>query len=253
MLVDERRHRIAEVVISQGVATVAELSKTFGVSHVTIRADLEALANQGDLKRNRGGAVANPAPRFTPAFQERSSVNQEAKQAIAKKAAELITEGDWLILDAGSTTLFVADHLMKRELTIAVNSTYTANKLVDAPHINLIHIGGSLYRPSLSFVGKLAEDHLNELRFNRVLLGVNGISETGVFVNNVIEVGIKRQMIDSSTEVIVLADTSKLGVESLARITSLKQIHKLVTNQGASQAVLRRIQKAHPQLEVLLA
>lgn len=253
MLVDERRHRIAEIVIAQGVATVAELSKVFGVSHVTIRADLEALANQGDLKRNRGGAVANPAARFTPAFQERSSVNREAKQAIAKTAANLVAEGDWLILDAGSTALYVADHLMKRELTIAVNSTYTANKLIDAPHVSLIHIGGSLYRPTLSFVGKLAEAHLDELHFDRVLLGVNGISEKGISVNNVIEVGIKRQMIDSSTEVIVLADSSKLGIESLARISALDRIHKLVTNKGASQAMLKQIKKARPQLEVLLA
>ncbi|MCK5827287.1 DeoR/GlpR transcriptional regulator [Candidatus Bipolaricaulota bacterium] len=253
MLVDERRHRIAEVVIAQGATTVEELSKAFGVSHVTIRSDLEALGNQGALKRNRGGAVANPTARFTPAFQERTSVNREAKQAIAMIAADLVNEGDWLILDAGSTALYVADHFMKRTLTIAVNSTYTANKLVDAPNVDLIHIGGTLYRPSLSFVGKLAEDHLDELRFDRVLLGLNGISETGISVNNVIEVGIKRQMLDSATEVIVLADSSKLGIESLARISSLDRIHKLVTNKGASQAVLRRIRKAQPQLEVLLA
>ena len=253
MLVDERRHRIAEIVIAQGVATVAELSQAFGVSHVTIRSDLEALASQGGLKRNRGGAVANPTARFTPAFQERSSVNREAKQAIGKIAADLVSEGDWLILDAGSTALCVVDHIMQRALTIAVNSTYTANKLVDAPNVDLIHIGGTLYRPALSFVGKLAEAHLDELRFDRVLLGVNGISETGISVNNVIEVGIKRQMIDSAAEVIVLADSSKLGIDSLARIVSLDRIHKLVTNLGASQEMLRLIRKAQPELEVLLA
>jgi len=253
MLVDERRHQIAAIVIAQGAATVLELSKAFTVSQVTIRSDLEALARQGTLKRNRGGAVANPTARFTPAFQERSSVNCAAKQAIAKKVADLITEGEWLILDAGSTTLYVADHFMRRNLTIAVNSTYTANKLVDAPNVDLIHIGGSLYRPSLSFVGKLAEAHLGELHFDRILLGVNGISPNGVSVNNIIEVGIKQQMIDSATEVIVLADSSKLGIESLARISSLSRIHKLVTNKGASQTLLRGIRKAQPELEVLLA
>ena len=253
MLVDERRHLIAEVVIAQGSATVVELSKTFGVSHVTIRSDLEALGKQGALHRNRGGAVANPTARFTPAFQERSSVNREAKQAIAKKASDLVSEGDWLILDAGSTALYVADHFMKRQLTIAVNSIYTANKLVDAPNVDLIHIGGSLYRPSLSFVGKLAEAHLDELHFDRVLLGVNGVSETAISVNNVIEVGIKQKMIDSANEIIVLADSSKLGIKSLARIAPLDRIHKLVTNKGASHAILRRIRKAQPKLEVLVA
>jgi DeoR/GlpR family transcriptional regulator of sugar metabolism len=253
MLVDERRHRIAEVVIAQGATTVAELSKTFGVSHVTIRSDLEALGNQGALQRNRGGAVANPTARFTPAFQERSSVNREAKQAIAKAVSELVSEGDWLILDAGSTAWYVADHFMKRQLTIAVNSTYTANKLIDAPNVDLIHIGGSLYRPALSFVGKLAEAHLDELHFDRVLLGVNGISETGISVNNVIEVGIKQQMMSSATEVIVLADSSKLGIESLARIAPLDRVHILVTNKEAPSEILSRIKKAHPKLEVILA
>jgi len=253
MLIDERRHLIAEAVIARGVATVATLSEEFGVSAVTIRSDLEALEKQGTVTRNHGGAVANRVARFTPAFQERSSVNREAKQAIAECAAGLVQDGDWVFLDAGSTALYVADHFLSRRLTVAINSIYTANKLVDAPNIDLIHIGGSLYRPSLSFVGKLAEAHLDELHFDRVLLGINGVSETGISVNNVIEVGIKQKMIDSANEVIVLADCSKLGIESLARIAPLDRIHKLVTNKGASHEILTRIRKAQPKLEVLLA
>jgi len=253
MLVDERRHLVAEAVIAQGAATVVELSKTFGVSQVTIRSDLEALEKQGILRRNRGGAVANPTDRYTPAFQERSSVNQAAKQAIAKAAADLVQDGDWILVDAGSTTLYAIDHFKHRHLTIAVNSIYSANKLVDAPHVELIQIGGILYRPALCFVGDPAISHLNELHFDRVLLAVNGVSETGISVNNCTEVGIKQKMIECANEVIVLADASKIGIKSLARIAPLDHVDKLITDAAASEELLDPLVEMNPELEVLIA
>lgn len=252
-MVDERRHRIAEVVIAKGAVTVADLGDKFGVSQVTIRSDLEALECQGMLRRNRGGAVANQTARFTPSFQERSSVNREAKQAIAEVAAGLVQDGDWIIVDAGSTTLYVADHFMTRHLTVAVNSVYTANKLIGAPNVDLIQIGGSLYRPSLCFVGKMASEHLDDLHFDRLLLGVNGVAETGISVNNTTEIGIKQKMIDCADQVIVLADSSKLGIRSLARIAPLARIHKLVTDTTASPTILEQLREAQPEMEVLIA
>ncbi len=253
MLIDERRHLIAEAVLERGAATVVDLSHQFGVSHVTIRSDLEALEQQGMLRRNRGGAVANPIDRYTPAFQERSSVNREAKQAIAKTAAHRIQDGDWILLDAGSTTLYVADHLMQRQITIAVNSIYSANKLVEAPNVDLIQIGGLLYRPSLCYVGKLAACHLDDYHFDRVLLGVNGISANGVSVNNCTEVGIKQKMIECANEIIVLADASKLGVTSLTRIAPLDRIDLLITDHAAEPEQLAQLQEARPEMEVIVA
>jgi len=253
MLIDERRHLIAEAVLSKGAATVAELSTSFSVSQVTIRSDLEALEAQGILRRNRGGAVANPIDRYLPAFQERSSVNQAAKQAIAEAAVDLVRDGDWIIVDAGSTTLYAIDHFKHRRLTIAVNSVYSANKLVDAPHVELIQIGGILYRPALCFVGKLAASHLNELNFDRVFLGVNGIAPAGISVNNCLEVGIKQKMIECSSEVIVLADASKVGIKSLARIAPLDRVHMFITDRSATEDVLAPLREANPDLEVIVA
>lgn len=253
MLVDERRHLIAESVIVNGAATVAKLSKEFGVSLVTIRSDLEALEKQGVIRRNRGGAVAEQSVRFLPSFQERTSVHRENKQAIGKAAAGLIKSGDWVFLDAGSTALYAIDHLQNLRLTIAVNSVYSVNKLVDSANIDLIQIGGVLYRPSLCFVGKLATAHLEELNFDRLLLGVNGVAESGISVNNCLEVGIKQMMIQCANEVIVLADSVKLGIRSLARIAPLCEVHKLVTDSGAPQDVLDRLCEVHPKLEVIIA
>ena len=253
MLIDERRHLIAESIIAQGVATVAELSDRFGVSHVTIRSDLEALEQQGTLTRNRGGAVANRVSRFTPIFQQRSSVNREAKQAIAEKAAAVIQDGDRVVLDAGSTTLYLADLLCYRRLTLAVNSVYSMNKLVDAPDVDLILIGGTLYKPALSFAGELAESFLDRLHFDKAVLGVNGVTARGVSVNNPQEAGIKRKMIDQAERVVVLADSSKINIDSLVRIDSLDRVDVLITDTPIPAPVTKRLRGAHPQLEVLVA
>jgi DeoR/GlpR family transcriptional regulator of sugar metabolism len=253
MLVDERRHLIAEAVIAQGAVTVADLSDRFAVSMVTIRSDLEALEQAGTLTRNRGGAVANRTSRFTPAFQQRSSVNREAKQAIATKAAEVIQDGDRVILDAGSTTLYLADELCMRTLTVAVNSVYSMNKLVDAPRIELMLIGGVLYKPALSFTGELAEVFTDRLHFDKAVLGVNGVTPRGVSVNNPQEAGIKRKMLDQADCVIVLADSSKLGVESLVRIDTLSRVDMLITECSIPKPLYTKLKRAHPGLEVLIA
>jgi len=252
MLIDERRHLIAEAVLAQGAATVAKLSERFGVSQVTIRSDLEALETQGMLKRNRGGAVANRVSRYTPAFQQQSSVQPGAKRAIAAAAAERIEDGDWILLDAGSTTLYLAGHLMHRRLTVAANSVYSLNKLVEAPEIELIVIGGMLHRPALSFAGDPAETFLERMHFDKAFIGVNGVTRRGISVNNPVEAGIKRRMIEAASEVIVLAHAAKLGVDSLVRFAPLDAVDLLITDRGASRAVRAQLTK-DSSLEVIVA
>ena len=231
--------------------TVAELSRRLGVSAVTIRSDLEALEKQGILKRNRGGAVAPQVLRFAPAFQEKTSLHRQEKERIAELAAQIVEDGEWIILDAGSTTLFLARRLRDRRLTVLVNSVYALNELVGAPNIELIAIGGSLYEPGLSFVGPLAESFLEGLHVDKAFLGVNGVDLRGISVNNAQEAGIKRRMINAAEEVIVLADSSKIGVSSFVTIAPLKRIHVLITDSGAPGELLQEFREAG--LEVLVA
>ena len=251
MLIDERRHRIAQLVVARKVATVAELSEQFGVSPVTVRSDLEALEKQGLLKRNRGGAVAPQILRFAPAFQEKTSVHLTEKQAIAERATDLIEDGDRIIIDSGSTTLLFARRLRERKLTVLVNSVYTLNEIVGAPHIELITVGGSLYEPGMSFVGPLAEAFLDNMHVDKVFLGVNGVSPKGVSVNNVQEAGVKGKMIAAADRVIVLADASKIGLDSFALLASLEHVHALVTDSKVIPDSLEQLRESG--LEVLLA
>ena len=251
MLVDERRHQIAQLVVARKVATVTELSERFGVSPVTVRSDLEALEQQGLLKRNRGGAVAPQVLRFAPAFQERTSIHLLEKQVIAERATGLIEDGDRVIIDSGSTALLFARKLRDRKLTVLVNSVYTLNELVGAPHIELITVGGSLYEPGMSFVGPLAEATLDKIHVDKVFLGVNGVTGQGISVNNVQEAGIKAKMIGAADQVIILADASKIGVDSFAFLAPLEHVHALVTNVGIAPEVIEELRESG--MEVLVA
>lgn len=251
MLVDERRHRIASLVLSQGAATVAELSEKLGVSAVTIRSDLETLEQQGMLKRNHGGAVAKQILRFAPDFLEKSSLHQEEKEGIAEAALDFVQDSDRLILDAGSTVLALAHRIHHRELSVVINSMYLLNELFNAPRIELITIGGNLDQRNLCFIGPLGEAFLEGIHVDKVFLGANGVSRRGVSVTNPMEVGVKRGMIEAADEVIVLADTSKIGIDSFVSVAPLHKIDKVITGPGISAHQLTSMSKAG--VEVIVA
>jgi len=251
MLVDERRHRIASLVLSQGAVTVAELSERLDVSAVTIRSDLEALERHGMLKRNHGGAVAKQILRFAPDFLEKSSVHPEEKEALAQAALELVQDGDRLLLDAGGSTLALAHKLHSRELSVVTNSVYLLNELFNAPRVELIVVGGNLNQRNLCFVGPLAEDFLGRVHVDKAFVGINGISAQGISVTHVAEAGVKRKMIESANEVIVLADNSKIGIDSFVSVAPLDRIDKVVTGPGISAHHLTTLGKAG--VEVIVA
>lgn len=233
---------------------MAELSERFGVSAVTIRADLEALEQAGVLKRNHGGAVGPQIARFSPAFQVRSSVNLEAKQAIAQAALELVEDGDKILLDAGSTTLLLAQALRMHGVTgvrVVTNSLYVMNQLVNTSKVELVMIGGQLYEPGLSFVGPLAERFVEGIHVDIAFLGTNGLSRRGMFVNNAAEAGVKRAMIASAKRRVVLADSSKIGRESFVLVAPLNELGMAVTDAGASAALAEELREAGLEVVVV--
>ena len=165
----------------------------------------------------------------------------------------MIGHGDRILLDSGSTTLLVAEGLLDHRITVAVNSVYSMNRLAEAPEADVIVIGGELYPPALSFVGRIAEEHVERMHFDLVLLGANGVSTRGLSVNNTAEVGVKQRMVAAGTRVVVLADSSKLGLDSLMQVAPLTAMDQLVTDTGASPQILAELCDAHPDLEVTLA
>ena len=225
---------------------VGEFSRELGVSTMTIRRDLEKLEKGGMLTRTHGGAV--PVSQATeaneePSFAEKMNKFSEEKMMIAKKAAELIKEGDTILLGAGTTITALAKLLKGRQnLTVVTNTVNVAMELAQSEGIELILTGGNIRTKSYALVGPLAERVFREIHVKKVFLGVNSISiEHGLSTPDMTEAYTNAQMIDSADELIVLADHSKFGQGALSRFADISAIDTLITDNRTPQDFLDKV------------
>ena len=231
MLAAERQARIAHLISRQKSVTVAELCKQFSVSDMTVRRDLQHLEDEGILLRTHGGAVAD-MPEQDAAFGVREQSQQEEKDAIARVGASLVNPGDTVILDAGTTTARLARYLHgKPGLTVITTSLHVLRELGSDEQITLIATGGTIRHATLSFVGSWAEEMLSRFHADALFLAATAIdTERGLFNSNVYEIGVKQQMIRSAREVILVADHTKFGKQSTAKIADLDAVHSVITD-----------------------
>ena len=237
----ERRARIAELVAQQGAVYVNELSRTFGVSEVTIRSDLDLMAKQGLVVRDRGGAIANTKTNLATVFEQRATLNLEAKQRIGRAAAGLVAPGETIIMDAGTTLMEMAKSLENvAPLTVVTNALNVATQVGIVPGVNVILIGGSLSRETISTVGTIAERDLSDLLAQKVFLGTHALDPEEGAVDVAIELaGVKRAMIRASRQVILLADSSKWGRSgnvAFAKVVPFAGIDTVVSDTNLSEA-----------------
>ena len=240
-VVEQRRSRI---IIELGRAQslkVNDLSDRLGVSEVSIRRDLQILEDNGLLKRVHGGAVAIPDQTVGEALSTRWYQNLEKKERIGRAAAAMIQRGDRLIIDSGTTPLQVARHiapelLASGNLTVITASLPIARELGSHPGVHLILLGG-VYLPTYDLViGPQTIDNLKNLHADKLYLGTDGLTFTqGITTANVLEAEVDRAMVNASSEVIVVSDSSKIGVIGLVTIMPLIEIDKLVTDSEAPQ------------------
>ncbi|MCX7706471.1 MAG: DeoR/GlpR family DNA-binding transcription regulator [Anaerolineae bacterium] len=252
-IAEERRSSIAEQVARNRVVRIGDLSKHFGVSEVSIRRDLERLEQLGLLKRVHGGAVALPAPSSNGASPPRVSPE---KERIGRAAAELIRPGDRLILDSGTTVLQVArsipgDLLRAGNLTVITSSLPIVHELGAWKSVHLILLGG-IYLPEWQVVvGPQTIAGLANLHADKLFLGADGMTLAhGVTTANVLEAEVDRAMVRAAREVILVADSSKVGGVGLTSIMPLTQVHKLITDEGAPQEFVSALRDAG--VEVIL-
>ena len=235
LLVEERRRRILELLDTQERATVEELSSRFGVSAVTIRGDLDTLAESGSLVRSHGGALRRLAGDVPIAVKE--TLHHGQKVRIGRAAAQLIGEAETIILDSGTTTMEVARQLklMRLEsLTVITNALNIAMELANLPHIRVIMIGGILRQPSYSTVGPHAEHVLRSFNADRLFLGVDGLDpDIGLMTPDVLEAQLNALMIRVSREVTVVADSSKFTRRSASVIGAVSEVHRIITDDRA--------------------
>jgi DeoR family transcriptional regulator, fructose operon transcriptional repressor len=240
MLLDQRRDTILQTIEKQGFVSLQELVSQLGASESTVRRDLEFLDINGHIRRTRGGA-AYTGESITP-FEERRSAAMPEKQKIGRVVADLIPDGETILLDGGTTTLEVARCLAGKSMQVVTNSLPIANLLAQQPNIELILIGGYVYPKTGVALGSLAAAALAELHVPRVIMGTGGITEKGLFNSNTLLVDCERLMLQAAEEVWVVADSSKFGRSALAHLCELSKVTRMIVDGQLSdhwQGIIR--------------
>jgi DeoR family transcriptional regulator of aga operon len=229
----------------------------FGLSEVTIRSDLDLLAESGSLQRVHGGAIIrDPTPRQERSFEESLGAFAEEKEAIGRVAAAMVTSGETVILDVGSTTTAIARALAGRtdleDVTVLTNGIALALELESTiPRFTVIVTGGTLRPLQHSLVDPLANEILDEVHASTVFLGCNGVHpEEGVTNVNLPEAAVKRRMVSSAQRCVVVAEGSKLGNISIVKIADLATVDVLVTGKSAPTEVVTELENAGPAVQV---
>lgn len=255
LLVEERRRRILELFEDQERVTVEELVLRFSVSAVTIRGDLDALADIGAVVRSHGGALKRAAAPEDVPITVKETLHHSEKVRIGHAAAQMIKDGETVMLDSGTTTAEIARQirfLKLRSLNVITNALNIAMELANLPHVRLIMIGGVLRQMSYSLAGPPAEATLRGLHADRLFLGIDGLDpEIGLMTPDVVEAQLNAVMIQVSREVVVVADASKFQRRSLSVIAKIDAVHKLITDSATSPAVIAGLRARNVEVIVV--
>lgn len=246
LLVEERRRRIRELVEERERMTVEELSAMFDISLVTIRNDLNALAEIGAIVRTRGGALAQRADEDLP-ISVKQTLHRAEKMRIAAAAVKLIGEGQTIVLDSGSTTGEIAKQirgLKLQSINVITNALNIAVLLAGAPHVTLIMLGGVLRPSSYSLGGPQAEQALQGLHADILFLGFDGLDpDIGVMTPHLLEARLNTQMIEIARRVVAVGDASKMGRRNLSVIAKIDQIDQIITDTGAPAEMVEALRQ----------
>ena len=243
MLPGRRHELILRAVRSEGSATISGLADSLGVSIATVRRDLVMLDEEGLLKRVYGGA-ASVEDRDEP-FADVAAVRADEKDAIARRCAELIKDGETVLLDIGTTAHRVARQLRGRSLTVITSSLAVVEELQEEETVQLVLLGGVLRRDYRSLIGFLTEDNLRQVHADRLFLGTSGVRPDGqVMDTTVVEVPVKRAMIAASDHVVLVADVGKFPGTGMSRVCGPQELDTVVTNATADDRTKTALREA---------
>lgn len=241
-----RHSRIMDLLTAQGEAQVTELAASLGVSDMTIRRDLDALAMAGKVIRTHGGAALNGRVVFDFQFMQRTQEHEDAKRQIAETAASLVQDGQSILLDSGTTTLAVARALKtKKRLTVITTSLPIASELQSCEHIDLILLGGALRREAPDLIGPLTENNLEQLKADIAFIGADAVDTNGQVYNQSMAVArMLTRMATSARQTYVVADSTKIGKTALARFGNLKVWKGLISDRGLTHTQAASLKRA---------
>jgi DeoR family fructose operon transcriptional repressor len=232
LFAEERKMKILEILNKNSKIVVPELCEYFGVSPATIRNDLRELEDSGLLKRTHGGAIKNIKARHELDTLQKQVKNLAEKQAIAKRAIELVEDGDTIAIDTGTTTLEFAKLLTSKEqITVVVNDVKIASYLEYNTNASIILIGGLIRRHYNCTVGHMATDALKGLNVDKAFMATNGISiKRGLTTPDMGQAEVKKAMMDIASEIIVLCDSTKIENMAFVQFATIDRVDRLITD-----------------------
>jgi DeoR/GlpR family transcriptional regulator of sugar metabolism len=233
------------------VVSLRELAEAVHTSEVTVRRDVRAMEQAGLLDRRRGGAAWPGRLSHEQTYQQKTLVAAAEKVAIAQRACELLVEGDAIVVGAGTTTQEFARALVRfTDLTVVTNSILVAQELARTT-AEVVMTGGTLRGSTYALVGSDAERSLSRLGVRHAFLSGNGLTaERGLSTPNMLSASIDRAIVASAQDVVVLADHTKLGVETMVQTVAPSAITHLVTDSLADPAVLDHLRAVGVQVHV---
>ncbi|HHW49097.1 MAG TPA: DeoR/GlpR transcriptional regulator [Clostridiaceae bacterium] len=236
-VLNERQLAILNRVISSSKINVADLSKEFSVSQVTIRQDLKLLEQNGMLKRFHGGAM----PVSDDDIMKRLSINYDIKLKIARKAASLVSNGETVMIESGSTNALLAMELAnKSDITIITNSTFISRYVRGMGNLKIIILGGDYQHESEVLVGPLTRICLKQFHVDKVFIGVDGFSpSTGFTCVNLMRAEVARAMAERANKVIVVTDSTKFDKVGVACQFKPTETHMVITDKNLPEKHLQ--------------
>jgi DeoR/GlpR family transcriptional regulator of sugar metabolism len=252
MLAVERRRLIAENLRTRGVVSVAEMAGLLKTTEITVRRDLRAMARDGLLVRAHGGAVLPATIGHEPSYSEKAHQAGAEKASIAQVAIKMIFPGDSILLGPGTTTLALARLLGDiPELTVVTNSLLVAQALMTSSKVEVILTGGTLRRPIHALVGPAAEESVRSLRASKAFISGNGFTpERGLSTPSPLVAATDRAFAGAAQQVVVLADHTKIGQDTMCQTVPTARVHTLITDSGADSALLAAIREAGVDVRV---
>jgi DeoR family transcriptional regulator, fructose operon transcriptional repressor len=253
MYAEERQQHILERARAAGRVEVNALADALEVTPETVRRDLTILERHGVLRRVHGGAIPVERLGFEPGVELRSERFVAEKERIAKAALAHLPDEGTVLIDAGTTTLRLAEQLPRdRELTIVTNSLGIAALVAQHPNLSLYLLGGRVRGRTLAAVGSWVTSALSGVFVDVAFMGTNGLSvERGLTTPDQSEAAAKRAMISAARRSVVLADHTKIGVDHFSRFADLSEIAALITDNGLDPETVAEIEALGP--EVVLA
>ncbi|NNC37403.1 MAG: DeoR/GlpR transcriptional regulator [Acidimicrobiales bacterium] len=251
LYIHERWSRIIEMLHATKVTSVEQFSNALGVSPATVRRDLNELHSEGRLRRVRGGAIiaapnaANRDPYFGLSGQlnqaDTLSINIKEKRAIGEKAAAMIDDNDSIIIDGGSTTVFMAQHIQAENLMVLTTSIPIMNSLLGRPKLRILIAGGEVFQEQALVLDPYSHGIVEKFSATKLFIGAQAVTAHGLMQTDPLLVQNEQQLIARADKVILLADSSKFEAKASLSVCGLDAIDTVITDAGISNEARRML------------